>query len=124
MEAVNAFCLATIMYRSRVAPRIIPTLRLIGAPLLVMSSTATLFDAWEQVSSNALPLGLRVRFPRPAPPSPLPPHSSRTRECTPACTIPPTSSSERSLARRWRTSSSLRSSAVEPDGPTGERAEV
>lgn len=51
MPAVNALCLATIMYQSRLVPRIIPSLGLIGAPLLFISSTATLFGAWDQVSS-------------------------------------------------------------------------
>jgi hypothetical protein len=60
MAAVNALCLATIMYRSRLVPRVIPTLGLIGAPLLVISSTATLFGAWEQVSSNGLLLVLPI----------------------------------------------------------------
>ena len=60
MPAVNALCLATIMYRSRLVPRIIPTLGLIGAPLLVISSTASLFGAWEQVSSIALLMALPI----------------------------------------------------------------
>ena len=54
MASVNALCLATIMYQSRLVPRWIPTLGLIGAPLLLASSTGTLFGAWEQVSSTGL----------------------------------------------------------------------
>jgi hypothetical protein len=53
MPAVNALCLATILYRSRLVPRAIPTIGLIGAPILVASSVATLFGAYDQVSSTA-----------------------------------------------------------------------
>jgi hypothetical protein len=60
MATVNALCLATIMYRSRLVPRIIPMLGLIGAPLLVISSTASLFGAWEQVSSKAIVMVLPI----------------------------------------------------------------
>jgi hypothetical protein len=60
MPAVNALCLATIMYQSRLVPRIIPTLGLIGAPLLLISSTASLFGAWEQVSANAMLMALPI----------------------------------------------------------------
>jgi hypothetical protein len=60
MPAVNAICFATIMYRSRLVPRWIPTLGVIGAPLLLLSSTATLFGGWEQVSSTALVLALPI----------------------------------------------------------------
>jgi hypothetical protein len=33
MAPVNAVCLATVLYRARLVPRIIPTLGLIGAPI-------------------------------------------------------------------------------------------
>ena len=39
MAAINALCLATVLYRSRLVPRIIPTIGLIGAPLLLASSS-------------------------------------------------------------------------------------
>jgi hypothetical protein len=54
MSAINALFFATILYRSRLVPRIIPTIGLIGAPLLLASSTATLFGAFEQVSRPAM----------------------------------------------------------------------
>jgi hypothetical protein len=54
MAVINALCLATVMYRSRLVPRIIPTIGLIGAPLLLASSTATLFGAYDQVSGPAM----------------------------------------------------------------------
>jgi Domain of unknown function (DUF4386) len=53
MPALNAMCLATVLYRTRLVPRIIPMLGIIGAPLLAASSIATLFGAWDQVSSAA-----------------------------------------------------------------------
>jgi hypothetical protein len=60
MPVVNALCLATIMYRSGLVPRIIPTVGLVGAPLLLISSTATLFGAWDQVSGIALVMALPI----------------------------------------------------------------
>jgi hypothetical protein len=60
MPAVNALCLATVLYRTRLVPRIIPLLGLIGAPLLVISSIATLFGAWDQVSSVSALLTLPI----------------------------------------------------------------
>lgn len=60
LPAINALCFATIMYQTRLVPRWIPTVGLIGAPLLLISSTATLFGAWEQVSSTGLLLALPI----------------------------------------------------------------
>ena len=60
MPVVNALCLATILYRSRLVPRIIPTIGLIGAPLLLISSVATLFGGWDQVSSTAFFFALPI----------------------------------------------------------------
>jgi hypothetical protein len=54
MAVVNALCLATVLYRTRLVPRIIPTLGLIGAPILLASFAATLFGAYDQVSGPAL----------------------------------------------------------------------
>jgi Domain of unknown function (DUF4386) len=50
MAGVNALLLGTLLYRSRLVPRIIPALGLVGAPLLLASSTATLFGAYSQLS--------------------------------------------------------------------------
>lgn len=58
--AINAMCLATVLYRTRLVPRIIPTLGLIGAPMLVVSSVATLFGVFDQVSSAAFVLALPI----------------------------------------------------------------
>lgn len=60
MPAINALCFATIMYQSRLVPRWIPTLGLIGGPLLLVSSMGTLFGAWEQVSSIAMLMVLPI----------------------------------------------------------------
>jgi hypothetical protein len=60
MAAINALCFATIVYRSRLVPRWIPTLGLIGAPLLLASCTGTLFGAWEQVTSTSMLLVLPI----------------------------------------------------------------
>ena len=50
MASINAVLLGTLMYRSRLVPRIIPTLGLIGAPLLFTANIATLFGHNEQDS--------------------------------------------------------------------------
>ena len=60
MPAINALCLATILYRSRLVPRIIPTIGLIGAPLLLASSIGTLFGWHDQVSGSAMLLALPI----------------------------------------------------------------
>jgi hypothetical protein len=60
MPAVNALCLATILRRTGLVPRIIPTIGLVGAPLLLTSSMVTMFGGWEQVSSPALAMALPI----------------------------------------------------------------
>jgi uncharacterized protein DUF4386 len=60
IAGVNALLLGSLMYRSRLVPRIIPLVGLIGAPLLLASCTATLFGLWGQFSSIALILVLPV----------------------------------------------------------------
>jgi hypothetical protein len=60
MPAVNALCLATVLYRFRLVPRVIPTIGLVGAPLLLASSMATLFGALDQVSSTAAVMALPI----------------------------------------------------------------
>jgi hypothetical protein len=60
MAGLNALCIGSIMYRSRLLPRWIPTLGLIGAPLLLGSCIATLFGVWEQLSGPAMILVLPV----------------------------------------------------------------
>ena len=43
MPGLNALLLGSLMYRSRLVPRIIPTLGLVGAPLLIAGALATFF---------------------------------------------------------------------------------
>jgi hypothetical protein len=60
MASLNALLIGSVMYRSRLLPRWIPTLGLVGAPLLLASTTATLFGAWDQISPGAMLLVLPV----------------------------------------------------------------
>ncbi len=60
MPAFSALFLATVMYRFRLVPRIIPLLGLIGAPLLFASSTATLFGGHGQISDSAIVFALPI----------------------------------------------------------------
>jgi Domain of unknown function (DUF4386) len=50
MPALNALLLGSLLYRSRLVPRVIPTMGLIGAPLLLAATTATLFGYTEPFS--------------------------------------------------------------------------
>jgi hypothetical protein len=54
LAAVNALLLGSLIYRSRLVPRAIPMLGLLGAPLLLASVTATVFDVFDQFSAPAL----------------------------------------------------------------------
>ena len=60
MPALNALLLGTVMYRSGLVPRILPVLGLIGAPLLIATTIATLFGVLEQWSAlgglSAMPI--------------------------------------------------------------------
>jgi hypothetical protein len=60
MAGINGLFLGYVMYRSRLVPRLIPTIGLIGAPLILASSTATMFGLWDQVSRPAAVLALPV----------------------------------------------------------------
>src|SRR5712691_2896672 len=57
MPCINALLLGSLMYRSRLVPRIIPVLGLIGAPLLISAVIATLFggighvSAWQAIAT-------------------------------------------------------------------------
>jgi len=48
------------MYRSRLVPRIIPIVGLIGAPLILASATGTMFGLWDQVSATGAALALPI----------------------------------------------------------------
>jgi Domain of unknown function (DUF4386) len=51
MPAINALCIGTVMYRTGLVPRILPTVGLIGAPMLLAAAVAVLFGAFAQVST-------------------------------------------------------------------------
>src|SRR3954469_25635032 len=50
---VNALCLGYVMYRSGLVPRILPTLGLIGAPLLLASDIAIFFGVYDRMAPVA-----------------------------------------------------------------------
>jgi Domain of unknown function (DUF4386) len=50
MPAINALLLGSLLYRSRLVPRVLPVMGLIGAPLLLAAVVAILFGGIEQVS--------------------------------------------------------------------------
>jgi hypothetical protein len=58
MPGINALLLGSLLYRSRLVPRIIPALGLIGAPLLICTVIATLFGGMKLGSPElaALPV--------------------------------------------------------------------
>ena len=62
MPALNALMIGTVLYRSGLVPRAIPALGLIGAPLLITGTIATLFGVVEQYSTvpvlAAVPIGV------------------------------------------------------------------
>jgi hypothetical protein len=53
IPANNALLLGWVLYRTALVPRIIPTLGLVGAPLLIASWTAIMFGLWDQISVPA-----------------------------------------------------------------------
>jgi Domain of unknown function (DUF4386) len=53
MPVVSALCLGSVMYRSRLVPRVIPVVGLVGAPLLLASDIAILCGVYEQGTSLA-----------------------------------------------------------------------
>jgi hypothetical protein len=62
MAGVNALLLGYLMLRSGLVPRVIPMLGLIGAPLLLASTMATLFGIFDQLSPVAAIAVLPVAF--------------------------------------------------------------
>jgi hypothetical protein len=60
MPAINALFLATVLRRTGLVPRIIPTIGLIGAPLLLAFAVGSLFGAWEQVSTAGMLMALPI----------------------------------------------------------------
>lgn len=60
MPAFNAFFLGYVLYRSGVVPRAIPGIGLIGAPLLLISASATMFGVWAQGSPVSVVLTVPI----------------------------------------------------------------
>jgi Domain of unknown function (DUF4386) len=60
MPVMNAFLLGSLLYQSRLVPRVLPVLGLIGAPILLVSTLVTMFTgqvtAWSAL--GALPIAL------------------------------------------------------------------
>ena len=53
MPGINALLLGSLMYRSRLVPRVIPVIGLIGAPLLIAAVFATLFGQHSSLTGLA-----------------------------------------------------------------------
>jgi hypothetical protein len=60
MPAINALCFATVLYQTRLVPRIIPAIGFVGGPLLFISSTVTLFGGWEQVTGVSMAFAMPI----------------------------------------------------------------
>lgn len=60
MPVFNALLFGTLLYRSRLVPRLIPTIGLVGAPLLFAAFVANLFGGFAQVSTASFLLTLPV----------------------------------------------------------------
>jgi len=54
MPGINALLLGSLMYRSRLVPRVIPVMGLIGAPLLIIAVFATLFGQHSALTGLAV----------------------------------------------------------------------
>jgi hypothetical protein len=60
MPAFNALCLGYVMYRSGLVPRILPTMGLIGVPLLFASDIAIFFGVYDRSAPAALLAALPI----------------------------------------------------------------
>ena len=62
IPVVNALLLGSLLYESRLVPRILPVVGFVGAALLLASDVAVLFGLWDRVSAlsaiAALPIAL------------------------------------------------------------------
>ena len=54
MPVFNALCLGTVLYRTGLVPRILPTIGLIGAPLLLISDLLIFFGVYDRTSPLSL----------------------------------------------------------------------
>jgi len=60
MPGINALLLGTLMYRSRLVPRVLPVIGLIGAPLHITAVVLTMFGVIDRVGSVALIAALPI----------------------------------------------------------------
>lgn len=60
LPAANALLLGSLLYRSRLVPRVLPVIGFIGAPLLIASVIATLFGLWGQLSAMSALLTIPI----------------------------------------------------------------
>jgi hypothetical protein len=60
MAGINALFLGYVMYRGKLVPRLIPIIGLIGAPLILISDTSTIFGGWGQTSFAGFLCGLPI----------------------------------------------------------------
>jgi hypothetical protein len=60
MPAVNGFLIASLLYQSRLVPRWLPVLGLVGSTLLLVSTVGTAFSIWGPVASMTPLLGLPI----------------------------------------------------------------
>ena len=60
MPALDDLLLGFLLYQSRLVPRVLPLVGLIGGPLLLVGDIGTLFNFWGQVSSVSALLALPI----------------------------------------------------------------
>jgi hypothetical protein len=60
MPVFNVLCIGYVMYRSGLVPRILPTIGLIGAPLLLLSDLAIFFGVYDRAAPIALVAALPI----------------------------------------------------------------
>ena len=60
MPAINALFLATVLLKAGLVPRVLPVLGLVGAPILLVSTTMVTFGAIEQYSSPTFLLAIPI----------------------------------------------------------------
>jgi len=60
MPGINAILLGTLMYRSRLVPRVLPVIGLIGAPLHITAVVLTMFGVIDRVGPVALIAALPI----------------------------------------------------------------
>jgi hypothetical protein len=60
MPGINAILLGTLLYRSRLVPRVLPSLGLIGAPLHITAVVLTMFGVVDRVGTVTLLAALPI----------------------------------------------------------------